>query len=363
MNKIILITICLSSVTLSQISADYQYSFIFSDEFNNSEELFLGKDPFGSDGIDTLFGEEYVPQVPAGEFGVRFQLAIDTSITTIKDIRFGCYCATGHEHLIDLSYATGSSSISAFWEWDSLLNFGLMDVMFLNPYNGQVLAFYSWFSDSSHFYIPQSLDKIKIMTTYNGTLSCPEFEVTSPNGGETLIGGEYYTITWWSNGIFPPARLEYTSDAGNTWVLISDSLWYAPNSYEWLVPYLTSNTCLVRIGDYPCAYDQSDSYFTIAYPVSTENETELPTEFSLEQNYPNPFNPITNIKYQIPEISFVTLKIYDVIGNQITTLVNEEKPAGFYNMEFDASILSSGVYFYSLQASNFVETKKMILIK
>ena len=89
----------------------------------------------------------------------------------------------------------------------------------------------------------------------------------------------------------------------------------------------------------------------------------VPTEYILYQNFPNPYNPTTTIKYQIPELSFVTLKIYDVLGNEIVTLINEEKPIGSYEVEFDASSLSSGVYSYKLQAGNFIETKKMILLK
>ena len=85
--------------------------------------------------------------------------------------------------------------------------------------------------------------------------------------------------------------------------------------------------------------------------------------YSLEQNYPNPFNPSTTIKYQIPELSFVTIKVYDVLGNEITTLVNEEKPAGNFEVEFNASNLTSGIYFYRIQAGDFVETKKMVLMK
>jgi len=85
--------------------------------------------------------------------------------------------------------------------------------------------------------------------------------------------------------------------------------------------------------------------------------------FNLQQNYPNPFNPNTLIKYQIPELSFVTLKVYDVLGNEITTLVNEEKSAGSYEVEFDGNQLTSGIYFYQLRADSFVETKKMALMK
>jgi len=83
----------------------------------------------------------------------------------------------------------------------------------------------------------------------------------------------------------------------------------------------------------------------------------------LYQNYPNPFNPSTKIKFQIPENSFVTLKVYDVLGNEVATLVNQEKPIGSCNVEFDASSLPSGIYLYQLQAGNYFETKKMILLK
>ena len=81
------------------------------------------------------------------------------------------------------------------------------------------------------------------------------------------------------------------------------------------------------------------------------------------QNFPNPFNPITTIKYQIPKLSFVTLKVYDVLGKEIAILVNEEKSAGEYEIEFDGNNLTSGIYFYRLQAGNFVETKKMVILK
>jgi hypothetical protein len=101
-----------------------------------------------------------------------------------------------------------------------------------------------------------------------------------------------------------------------------------------------------------------------------ENQNNV-VNYELSQNYPNPFNPRTSIKFSIPFITlrqaqsdvFVTLKVYDVLGNEIATLVNEEKQIGSYEVEFDASGLSSGIYFYILQAGNFIGTKKMILLK
>ena len=90
---------------------------------------------------------------------------------------------------------------------------------------------------------------------------------------------------------------------------------------------------------------------------------KLPAFFSLSQNYPNPFNPSTVISYQLPVNSLVSLKIYDLLGREVATLVNEEKPAGSYEVTFDGKNLSSGIYFYKLQTGDFVETKRMLMIK
>jgi hypothetical protein len=94
-----------------------------------------------------------------------------------------------------------------------------------------------------------------------------------------------------------------------------------------------------------------------------DNGTIVVNSYALHQNYPNPFNPSTSIEYRVGSNENVTLKIYDVIGNEVAVLVNEQKPAGEYNIEFDAAYLSSGVYFYQLTAGKFIQTRKMILIK
>ncbi|HEX9252993.1 MAG TPA: CotH kinase family protein, partial [Ignavibacteriaceae bacterium] len=123
------------------------------------------------------------------------------------------------------------------------------------------------------------------------------------------------------------------------------------------------------------SWQASGLYGTPGYlnDVYTKVELEnslVPSEFILYQNYPNPFNPVTTIRYSIPNVTLsgvegarVQLKIYDVLGNEVATLVNEYRIAGSYEVEFNASHLSSGIYFYKLQASTFVETKKMILLR
>ncbi|MCW8805569.1 MAG: right-handed parallel beta-helix repeat-containing protein [Ignavibacteriaceae bacterium] len=98
-------------------------------------------------------------------------------------------------------------------------------------------------------------------------------------------------------------------------------------------------------------------------PVGVENDIQLPTEFALEQNYPNPFNPSTIIKYSVPQTSQVQIKVFDVLGNEIETLFNEEKSVGTYELIWNAANLPSGVYFYQLKAGEFISTKKMLLLK
>jgi len=109
-------------------------------------------------------------------------------------------------------------------------------------------------------------------------------------------------------------------------------------------------------------------FYNNSNPVFVENEKTIPGNFVLYQNYPNPFNPITKIKYSIPsnvkrETQYVSLKVYDVLGNEVATLINEEIPAGEYELEFSGANLSSGVYFYQLRTNNYLSTKRMILLK
>ena len=102
--------------------------------------------------------------------------------------------------------------------------------------------------------------------------------------------------------------------------------------------------------------------------INDDKENTIVNNFKLEQNYPNPFNPNTNIGFRIANFGFVSLKIYDILGNEVATLVNEEKPAGEYEIEFNSHSgefrnLTSGIYFYRLEAGSYSKTMKMILLK
>jgi len=122
------------------------------------------------------------------------------------------------------------------------------------------------------------------------------------------------------------------------------------------------------IGKAISSANQQNIGFWYVYKQSTitsvEEEQELlPTEFKLEQNFPNPFNPTTTIKYAVPQKSNVLIKIYNIAGEEVSLLVNEEKDQGWYSIRFNSTSLASGIYIYRMQAGNYISTRKMMLIK
>ena len=115
------------------------------------------------------------------------------------------------------------------------------------------------------------------------------------------------------------------------------------------------------------AVDFSDnmSYSNEVAAILTDVRAEggIPTEFALNQNYPNPFNPSTSIKFAVPKISNVKIAVYDIAGREIATIVDEQMNAGYYSIQWNASNIASGIYFYKLQTEDFVNVKKMILLR
>ncbi len=128
--------------------------------------------------------------------------------------------------------------------------------------------------------------------------------------------------------------------------------------------YYTDNTTGCTMTSGSSQSNRPNTCFTMTTLVSTGNQTTvIPDKFELSQNYPNPFNPMTKINFALPKQGLVTLKIYDVLGREIKTLVNEVKQAGSYSVDFNGAEFSSGVYFYKLTSGDFVDIKRMILVK
>lgn len=193
------------------------------------------------------------------------------------------------------------------------------------------------------------------------------------------------TIKWISEvpaGVSSLVKLEIsTNDTSGPWYVIADDL---PNNghFQWIIPEsaASTDTCRIRYTVYTATDTISSitphGFFIIGNPViADEEENKIPDEFILYQNYPNPFNPTTKIKFSIPSViaseaklsQLVTLKVYDVLGNEISTLVNEELSAGEYEVIFNASSgirnLASGIYFFQLNTGNYFQTKKMVLLE
>lgn len=179
------------------------------------------------------------------------------------------------------------------------------------------------------------------------------FSAATANGTVVL---KWATATETNNSGFEVQRSTDKIDFSNIGFVNGYGTTAEPKSYSY-----TDNT--VNSGAYYYRLKQIDYNGAFEYSKVIEVEVGAPDNFSLEQNYPNPFNPSTVISYQMPVNGNVVLKIYDVLGNEVTTLVNEFKEAGKHSIEFDASDLGSGIYFYTITAVNFTSTKKMTLIK
>ncbi len=202
---------------------------------------------------------------------------------------------------------------------------------------------------------------IMLPTVYSGNVITKNLFVYKANS--TISG----TVTL--NGNPPNMNLEIYASVTDTafvrtWTDYNGN--YTVNVTNKLFDYM------IGVGQLPPGYmshsepahpGQSNVNFTFNLTEVQQDQSIIPSEFSLSQNYPNPFNPSTSITWQSPVSGWQTLKVYNLLGNEVATLVNEFRPAGYYEVTWNASNLMSGVYFYRIQAGNFTEIKKMILLK
>jgi hypothetical protein len=180
-------------------------------------------------------------------------------------------------------------------------------------------------------------------------------------GAFGTITGYFFVGT--TDGASPyPSGIYMSSDNGDNWIEINEGLPQSTN-----VRSITIKDTLIFLGT---RFEGGQQFGGIWYRPLSELITdvqgevsELPKEYKLEQNYPNPFNPITTISFSIPQSQDVELKVFDLLGNEVATLINEYKQAGEHKVEFDGGKLTSGIYFYRLKAGGFIQTKKLILLK
>jgi photosystem II stability/assembly factor-like uncharacterized protein len=221
------------------------------------------------------------------------------------------------------------------WTWSYTNVFPVLSMYFLNVNTGFAVG------SPGNF----------IMKTVNGGASW-DYINTNMNDWQNQISFASNTIGYSVGG----GGLLKTTDAGYSWAHeINNRVFYAVDAPNVNTAYFCGFQGVIY------KFDKNDSTTSAQEQILNS----IPKQFLLQQNYPNPFNPSTSIQYAISSTQFVTLKVYDLLGREVATLVNEEKPAGSYNAQFTINNvqLSSGIYFYKLQAGDFVETKKMILLK
>jgi len=181
------------------------------------------------------------------------------------------------------------------------------------------------------------------------------------NKGNSLNTSFVRSFAFYENRVFAGSHdgVFISDDNGETWNKISSGL----------VNNMVQSIAVGPNGNVYAGTWGSGAYRSVN-PIASADKNTLPSQFELEQNYPNPFNPSTKIRYSVPKSAHIVLKIYDILGNEIAVLVNEEKLPGGYEIEFSAQTaggkqinLSSGVYFYSLQSEEFSSTKKFIFLK
>ena len=227
----------------------------------------------------------------------------------------------------------------------------------------------TWSADGIKIYVNGTLEG---SNSYNGSLPSYSIELISASSWGDYLDGQIDELRFW-NVVRDSAQINSTmlDTLSADYYLSSDSGLIAYYRMEMFEDLGINGDGADDLRDLSVNANHMDTYGDPTLKVSgafiitgvEKTSNEIPNHYSLNQNYPNPFNPSTTINYSIPELSFVTLKIYNVLGSEVATLVNEEKPIGNYKVKFDATVLPSGIYFYKLQAGNFVETKKMILLK
>jgi hypothetical protein len=191
----------------------------------------------------------------------------------------------------------------------------------------------------------------------------PYITVTAPNGGETLVTGQEQVITWVMDGV-GKVRIEYSVDGGISWNKIASSVSASAGRYSWWPLAVRSTLCLLRVSDmaFEDTFDMSDDTFFITTPHVSVSES-IPIVFTVFQNTPNPFNPSTEIRFAIPRTGQVSVDVYNISGQKVTTLLDSERSAGVHTVRWDASGMSAGLYFCRVRGCGEQRTIKMMLVK
>jgi len=211
------------------------------------------------------------------------------------------------------------------------------------------------------WYIAQ--DSISGIITTNGDyFGTHHIMIMTQNNGEKYSSGNEINICWFSPNV-EELKIELSTDSGQTWETIAGKVTAGYYIYNWTVPSVKSDSCLIKLTDLSdtSVYSVSRMPFSIDTIIGVKQSS--PFQFSLSQNTPNPFNPSTTIDFTTPAESYVTLDIYNIYGQKVSTLVNNVLAAGNHSVRWNGSNFSAGVYICKLKAGENVKSIKMLLVK
>ena len=342
---------------------------------SENRTLRMGFDTLATDEIDEHLGEHGAlpPFPPSGAFEAQYFLPENNysgTLSAYSDFRFTDNTIATQKEWRIVYQPSPSGDIVINWDLPFIMTGVLQDII-----NGSFINVP--ISGSGNFVVPNPYTFNKLRMIINLDIETP-VELISFNA--TLLDNkvklDWVTATETNNSGFEiqrtsPIPSPYKGEggeAGRGWEVIGFVPGFGtttePKSYSFTDENVTIRLAGPSAGTYKYRLKQIDFDGSFEYSNEIEVAVDItPKEFVLYQNYPNPFNPSTVISYQLPVNGNVTLKVYDVLGNEIVALVNEEKSAGEYEVEFDASSIASGMYLYKLQAGTFIQIKKMILAK
>jgi hypothetical protein len=392
-----------------------------TDNGGGTQTLHMGLDPSATDGLDAALGEaELPPSPPTGVFDARF-VGDDISVTTLqqgslRDYRQGSWPATSTStkmHEVKYQVGTGTT-ITLNWTLPSGVSGQLQDVITGTVVNEAM-------NGTGNYTVtnPSGLSKLKITLTYgsNGGGTRLDIPLTvGDNGGATqtlhfgldpaatdgidtalaeaelppspptgvfdarfvgddisVTGLQQGSLRDYRHGSWPTVvplttvhEVKYQVGTGSTIMLSCTLPSGVSGQLQDVITGTVVNVAMSGTVDYTVTNPSglSKLKITMTYVPSAVKESEgLPERYVLEQNYPNPFNPSTTIRYSLPMRSHVKLTVYSTLGQAVAELVNREVEIGYHEVTFNASQLSSGIYFYRIRAGEFIQTRKLVLIR
>ena len=359
MKKIFLCVITLMFVAnISAQTADVINQVFIEDLAGGENTLLFGLDTLATDGIDPALGESDLPPFPpAGAFEARFFLpngGFDGTLGSYQDYRQATLPHSGQKEF-RLAYQQGAGTvIKITWDFPPDIT-GLLQDLF-----GGVLVNQAMSDSGSYTVTNLGINRLKMFITYNNTVPVELTSFSAAVNGSSVVLN-WQTATEINNSGFEVERL-----MSNVWEKIGFVTGAGTTSETRSYSFADEN---VQAGTYSYRLKQIDFDGSFYYSKAVEAEVGFtPSEYSLNQNYPNPFNPNTSISFSVPSESFVTVKIYNMLGQEITTLFSGNSKAGIHSLNWNGkdsngTNVSSGNYICKMTSGDFTETRKMNLIK